>query len=221
MKTTATYIQKNIKLIALLVLLGASGLTFWIWRSYQQKQEGIASNAMFQAIYQFEAGNYDKALQGEGEYAGLVDITQQYKGTKASDLAHLYTGICYLQQANYEQAISYLERYKTSDATLQARAISLIGDAYVEQGLHEKGLKYYLQAARNQHNEAYAPIYWIKAAGVYEFQKSYQEAIRCYEILLKDYPTSRLQPEAKKQLYRLQEKIQHLEQGTPTDQTLN
>jgi len=215
MRKTFLYLPQYIKSAVIIILLGTCTLSFVLWHSYLKDQEKMANNEIFQAVYQFEAGNYDKALHGGEEYLGFLEMTEKYKYTKTRNLAHLYAGICYLHQANYTAAISYLEKYKTSNTILKARARSLIGDAYLEQGLYDKALTYYLKAAQNHHNEEYAPIYWIKAAEVYNLQEAYEEALRCYKIIEQYYHKSRCYPEIKKHIQRLKEKVQHVEKRTP------
>lgn len=202
-----SYLLKHIKHIFIIVFLVVLCLlSFWAWYYIQKQQESIANREMFQAVYQFEAGNYDKALHGEEHYAGFVEITNKYRLTKTKNLAYLYAGICLMQQANYAQAIEYLTHFKTNQVILQARAWSLIGDAYIEQALYNKAIKYYLKAAKHDPNEEYTPTYWIKLAGIYELKEEYENALRCHKNVIHYYPKSRLYAESKKQINRLEEK---------------
>ncbi len=221
-KTVPYLSMKRVKCIIILLLVSmATGVSYSIWCSYLKDQDRLANSEMFPAVYQFEAGNYDNALHGEEAYAGFLDITQKYKHSKTRNLAHFYAGICYLQQANYEQAICYFEQFKTGDSILKARAASLIGDAYLEQGDHKQALKYYRQATEGNHNAEYAPIYWTKAARVYELQEDYEEALKCYKMITQYHYQSSYYPDLKKHINRVQEKIQHVEQGKTTDKKIH
>jgi tetratricopeptide (TPR) repeat protein len=205
MNTIITYLQHNQKklwIIPLLVVLGV--ISFLAWNYQQEKQNTNAQNEIFQAVYQFEAGNYDKALQGDESYAGFLDIIQNYRFTKAANLARFYAGVSYVQQANYGEAIRHLKSFTGKDFLLQARAWALIGDASVEQKNYIQAIKYYLKAAKHKPNEVYSPIYWFKAAVTYEAQADYKNAFKCYQNIVKSYPKSNLYQEAMKQLDRLE-----------------
>lgn len=206
MSKVITYLQNNQKklwIIPVLAVLGTVG--FLTWNYHQEKQNTIAQNEMFQAVYQFEAGNYDKSLHGDETYIGFLDITKNYRFTKAANLSRFYIGVSYMQQANYEEAIRHLECFCGKDFLLQARAWSLIGDASAEQKDYTQAIKYYLKAAKHKPNEVYSPIYWTKAAVTYEAQTDYKNALKCYQNIVNSYPKSSLYMEAMKQIDRLEE----------------
>src|SRR4051812_20416819 len=84
--------NKNVFLylgLALAVVIG--GFVFY---KYQQKQKNTEAQAiMFQSVYAFEADSLDAALKGGPGVTGLVEIADQYSGTKAGDLASFYAGV--------------------------------------------------------------------------------------------------------------------------------
>src|SRR6476620_444535 len=87
------YWFRNQKAIAICVTLSlAILLGVLTWYRYQAKQDKTAQREMYQATYEFEAGNYEKALNGEEDYIGFLDILQNYRFTKAANLANLYVG---------------------------------------------------------------------------------------------------------------------------------
>jgi tetratricopeptide (TPR) repeat protein len=137
--------QKRLAILVSLILVAVVGVV--LWYRYQDQQDRAAQSEMFQATYEFEAGSFEKALTGDESYAGFLDIIQEYRFTKAANLAHLYAGIIYMHQANYTAAIQHLQQFKADDFLLQARAWSLIGDAYVQQQAYDQASKHYLKAA--------------------------------------------------------------------------
>ncbi len=205
MNKIITYLQNNQKkllIIPVLTVLGTLG--FLAWNYQQEKQNTTAQSEMFQAVYQFEAGNYDKALQGDETYPGFLDAIKNYRFTKAANLAHFYAGVSYMHQANYEEAIRHLKCFGAKDFLLQARAWVLIGDASTEQKNYTQAIQYYLKAAKHNPNEVYSPIYWAKAAITYEAQADYKNALQCYQNIVQSYPKSMLYQEAMKQIDRLE-----------------
>jgi len=205
MTSVISYLQHNKKKLAFFIsILSVLGFSLLIWNYQKGKKEAAAQSEIFQAVYEFEAGDYNKALRGDDTHAGFLDIIQAYGITKAANLAHFYSGVCYMYQANYETAIQHLKKFKSKDFLLQARAWSLIGDALVEQQSYSQAVQYYKKAAEYKPNEVFSPIYLVKAAVAYEAQKDFNNALRCYQEIVKEYTKSSLYTEAQKHVYRLE-----------------
>jgi tetratricopeptide (TPR) repeat protein len=201
----AAYLIRRQKSIAILIsLITVVIVGVFLWYRYQEQKVTAAQSEMYQAIYEFEADNFEKALTGDEGYAGFLDIIKDYRYTKAANLAHLYAGIIYIRQANYKEAITYLQRFKAADYLLQARAWSLIGDAYSQQQDYNQASAYYMKAADYQPNEFFTPVYLSKAATAYEAHGKYQAARQCYERIIQNYPQSPWYEEARKHSSRLE-----------------
>ena len=82
----------------------------------------------------------------DGKY-GFVDISTEYSGTKAGNLANYYAGISYLKLRSYKEAIEYLEKFSSDDELLGPTAKGAIGDAFSDIGQAQDALEYYLEAA--------------------------------------------------------------------------
>ncbi|MGI2298452.1 tetratricopeptide repeat protein [Candidatus Cardinium hertigii] len=149
-----------------------------------------AQDDIFQAIYHFEAGDFDKALKGEGGHKGFVEVIEQYPYTKTANIACFYAGISYMHQKEYDKARSFLSRFKGKDYILQGRSWSVIGDAYSEQKNYKQAAAYYLKAARYRPNSTYTPRYLGKAAIAFEADGQYENGYRCYREIVEKYPTS-------------------------------
>ena len=205
MTTIITYTYKHTKKIIFLsgiFLIGILGLV--TWKYYQARQNDSAQSEMFQAVYHFEEGEYGKALQGDNIHSGFLDILQKYKFTKAANLAHFYSSICYMHQENYQSALHHLRNFTSNDLLLQARAWSLMGDAFVEQKSYPEAIKYYFKAANYKPNEIFSPIYLVKAAITYEAQQDYKNALKCYQEIVDKYTKSTQYESALKHVDRLE-----------------
>ncbi|MEM7055484.1 MAG: tetratricopeptide repeat protein [Bacteroidota bacterium] len=194
--------QRRLYLVAAFAL--AIALSTFLWKRHQQQQNTAAQSEMFQAAYYFEEDSWEQALQGDGTYAGFLDIINEYSMTKAANLAHFYAGVCYMHQQDYEAAIKHLKQFKAADFLLQARAWALIGDALTEQQAHAKATTYYLKAADYKPNESFTPTYLAKAALAYEANQDYQAALHCYQRIIQQYPQAALYREARKHASRLE-----------------
>jgi tetratricopeptide (TPR) repeat protein len=196
-----SYRKHLLALLALLALgLGAMG---W-WNHRQSRLDKLAQNELFQAVYYFEAGKYDKALEGDGTYPGFLSLIESYQYTRTARLAHFYAGVCCMHQERYPEAIIHLTHFKSSDPLFQARAWSLIADAFVEQKRYEEAIPYYLKAANHKPSKHASPAYLRKAALAYEAQKAYPKALECYQTIIKKYGKSDFKEQAEKEIARLE-----------------
>ena len=211
---TELWIENNQKtlwiiLIALLVVAFAIyGIT-----NYNKKRNETAKNLSFPqeisfeqeatkaidfASYYMENENYAAALNGDGEKPGFLEIVDKYGSTKAGNLAAYYTGLCYLKQGNYNQAIEYLKKYTNDDKILSGLALSLD---------QQNAVAYYEKACKKNPNEFNTPMFLYKLGMTYEIMGNNAKALEAYKTLKKDYPMSNEAFEINKNIAFLEEKI--------------
>ena len=188
---TEQFLEENYKplLIGLAVVVVLVGI-FWLGRMYLSKKNEEAQAQMYQAQKYLELDSINLALNGDGNYLGFLDIAKEYKFTKAGNLARYSAGICNLHLGNYEEAIEYLEKYSKKDKVIGSIAIGATGDAWVELGDTEKGISKYLEAAAYADNSFNTPLFLMKAAELYELNGRYSDALKVYERIKEEYPTS-------------------------------
>jgi len=188
---TEQFLEENYKplLIGLAVVVVLVGI-FWLGRMYLGKKNEEAQAQMYQAQKYLELDSINLALNGDGNYLGFLDIAKEYKFTKAGNLARYSAGICNLHLGNYEEAIEYLEKYSKKDKVIGSIAIGATGDAWVELGDTEKGISKYLEAAAYADNSFNTPLFLMKAAELYELNGKYSDALKLYERIKEEYPTS-------------------------------
>ena len=87
-----------------------------------------AMQQAYPAEMSFQAGEYELALNGDGNNLGFADIIADY-GSKAGKAVYLYAGICELQLGNNDEALSYLKKYNGKEPILAARVKACEGDA--------------------------------------------------------------------------------------------
>jgi len=172
-------------LIALLVI----GLAIvGYYKLYYQPKSEEATAQMFPAENNFTNGEYELALNGDGNVLGFAQIIDDF-GAKGGKDAYLYAGICELQLGNYQEAINYLKKYKGKDAILAARAAACIGDAYVGLGDNKQGLTYFEKAAATADN-VFAAGYLLKAGVICEELGDNAKALTYYKKIKDQYPSS-------------------------------
>ena len=173
-------------------VLGYLGYTNFIIKPKARE----AVSELNQAQYYFElAVNsvnsdslYRRALVGgEGKY-GFLDIIENYKGTAAAKLATYSAGMAYLNLNEYENAITYLDKFSADDILLSALAKGAIGDAYAQLGQIEDAYAYYLEASKVSENTYSTPKYLYKAAMLGAENGKIKQAISFLERIEKEYP---------------------------------
>jgi tetratricopeptide (TPR) repeat protein len=188
---TEQYLEENYKTLligsgVIVVLVGI----FWLGKLYLNKKNEEAQSQMYQAERWLEMDSLKLALNGDGNYLGFLDIANNYKMTRAGNLARYSAGICYLHLGDYQDAIDFLNKYNKKDNEIGSLATAAKGDAYVELGDLDKGVTYYVEAADMAKNSFNTPIFLNKAGQIYELQSKFAEALKVYERIQNEYPES-------------------------------
>lgn len=193
------FVEKNRQLVT--YVGGAiAGLIVLIWFgfNYYEDTNEEAQVEMFQAQFYFERDSFNLALNGDGANLGFVDIANEYSWTKAGNLAKFYAGVCYMQTGQFEDAIDQLEGFSGGDWILDARAKSLIGDAYMELENPSSAISAYQNAVNTQETKDFTPVYLMKLALAHETLSNWSAAAEAYDRIIKDYPNSTVIQDAKR-----------------------
>lgn len=197
--------NKNIFTYLLLALVAVgAGAAYYFYNQSEKNKE--AQDAMFQAVYYFEADSLTKALNGDGKDQGFIDIAEEFGSTKAGNLAKFYAGAALLQQGKFEDALEYLKDFSANDALIQARAYSLAGDAYIELKDSDGAIEYYKKASGYLPNEYFTPRYLMKLGMAYEVKGDYAGAVEAYDRIINDHFRAMEVSDAKKLKARAEEK---------------
>jgi tetratricopeptide (TPR) repeat protein len=189
---TEQYLVNNQK--SLMIILGAIIGLILLFKAYQkfyiEPLEEDAQIEVYMAELYFQKDSFNLALNGDGQYAGFLDVAEEYSSTKVGNLANYYAGLCYLNTGDYNNAITYLENFSSDDIILSSLALGCIGDAYMELGDTDKAKSSYKDAVENSNNEFTTPRYMMKLAMIHESKKEYSEALEIYKSIKVDFKTS-------------------------------
>ena len=186
---TEQFIEKNQKVLlgvlaAILLIVGG----YWAYmRFYKKPLDQEALSQMFVAEQYFEIDSFKLAVNGDGNYPGFIEIADDYKNTKAGNLAEFYAGISYMHLHQFDDAIEYLSGFKTSDVIFASQKNGLLGDAYVEKKEYDKAISYYTKATNKNIDDFTTPIYLKKLGLVYEEQGDYENALKVYENIAENF----------------------------------
>ena len=187
---TEKFFNENGKVlgIAAAAVVVAAAVIFCVNKFVFQPAQAEAQGQMAVAEEIFRAGDYELALNGDGNVLGFAQIIDEY-GAKAGAAATFYAGVCELQLGNWDLALDYLKAYNGKDAILKARAIACMGDAYVGLEEYAKALGCYEKAAGVIDN-VFAAGYLLKAGVVAEKLGQNEKALGFYTQIKEQYPDS-------------------------------
>ncbi len=192
-------VEKNKNILSILgglILATIIGYIGFHW--YSNNQDTEAQAALFSVVSKFETDSA-KGLSKE-----FIKIANDYGMSKAGNLAHFYGGVSALKEGKYDEAIEQLKDFSSNDLLVQARAYSLIGDAFVEKKAYSEAIDYYKKAADYKPNKFFTPVYLMKLAGAYEANKENEKALEAYTTIADKYEDSQESNLAKKYKSKLE-----------------
>lgn len=192
-------VEKNKNIITYIggaILLAVLGYMGYHW--YANKQDEDAQAALFPIVNKFDSDSA-KSLSKE-----FVKVADEFGMSKAGNLAHFYAGVSSLKDGKYDEAIEQLKDFSSNDLLVQARAYSLIGDAYVEKKAYSDAIDYYKKASDYKPNKFFTPVYLMKLAGAYEANKENDKALEAYTTIVEKYEESQEVNLAKKYKSKLE-----------------
>ena len=205
-KFIETYKNHIIIAVSAVILLVVAILG--IRQYYLLPKEKEAQSAIFPGENYLGSQQWEAALNGDGKgYFGFLGVIDDYKFTKTATLAKAYAGICYYHLGNYEDALSYLKKYKPSDRIIGPVIKGLIGDCYVDMGEVAEGIKFFNKAASELDSEMLSPVFLKKAATAYESVFDYPNAINTYQTIKEKYPNSQEASDIEKYIERAKMQI--------------
>lgn len=173
-------------IVAAIVIIAGAGYLYYKFAFLPKKAEALEQ--MYKAESAFRDGNYDIALNGDGNILGFNEIISEY-GAKAGKAVYLYAAICEMQAGNADEALGLLSKYSTRDAILAGRAKALKGDALCAKEEYGKAASAYMDAAKTSGN-VFSATYLLKAGQAFEAVGAADKALAAYKEIKDKYPQS-------------------------------
>ena len=162
------------------------------WNSARRNDQAL--ERMATAVQQYEAGNYQIALDGDISFMGLVDIAEEYGGTDSGNLAKFYAADALFRVGDLDRALEYFRSYDKEGDYLGASAFAGEAAIHEVQGDFDRAGNLYMRAATVFESEITSPDYLLKAGRAFEKAGEIDNAEEAYEELKESYPDS---PEAR------------------------
>ena len=129
-----------------------------------------------------------QALQGDSTgFEGFLKLADEVSGQNAN-LANLYNGLAYAQQGKWEEAVSYLEKFKDQgDLMISPAAEGALGNAYAHLNKLDEAVNHLKNAAKRADNNSLSPTFLIQAGVILENQGKKAEALELYQEVKDKY----------------------------------
>lgn len=173
---------------------------------YQQQQQERANELLGKILPVYEQGNYQQALDGTGDAAGLKEIADDYGGTSAGNLATYYTAHAYYQTEQYDQALTYFGEFDKTSDFLGASAYAAQAAIYETRGEFAQAAETYQTAASHFESDLTTPRYLLRAGRASEKAGNYEAAADAYRQITTDYPDAQQVEDAEIFLARVEAK---------------
>ena len=193
---TEQFFENNKKLItwvlvALIVIVGGYFANKYL---VAQPRAEKASAEMFAAIQNFGAEEWQVALDGDGNYAGFLEVIENYGSTPQGSLAAQYAGICYLKLGDKESALAYLQKYDATSGApaeiVNAQNLGLQADLIADGGDMAKAAALYRKAVKASENSLTAPYYLKKLGLAEEALGNKAAALAAFQKIADEYNTA-------------------------------
>ncbi len=186
---TVHYVEDNraliLGIVAGIVLAVLLVMGFLYWRGQQAEE---AATLLADPVRIYEAGDYQRALDDQGEQPGLRTLADEYGSTKAGQLATYYAGDALFRLGQYDEALEYFEDYDGDDTFVAASALAGQAAIYESKSDNARAATLYRRAADTYRNPAVAPGYYLSALRNFVLAGNADEATETYDALQEAYP---------------------------------
>lgn len=192
-------VAQGIGVAFLLLLLAVPGYIY-----YHQQQEQEANQKLGQILSVYEQENFQQALDGTNNRAGLLTIADDYGNTDAGNLATFYAANALYQLEEYDRALTYFQRFEKGQDFLGASAYAAQAAIHENKGNFQRAGELYEEAAVQYQNKLTAPRYLLNAGEAYEEAGQLQAAVEAYRQISDEYPESDQASTAERYMARAQ-----------------
>jgi tetratricopeptide (TPR) repeat protein len=191
------YYERRGLVIGVIAALAVLALVVVGYIYFQQNQAAEAEAALVQPALTYGEGRFEEALPG------LLEVSDEYDGTPAGNLAAFYAGDALFRQGRYDEALAQFEEVNRSDDLLGHNAAAGLAATHEQLGNYGEAAEHYEEALERYENPAMAPGLLLAAARSYHAAGDYASARAAIETLTDEYPDAREAGEAELLLGRI------------------
>jgi len=189
---------KKILVAAVAILVVVGGALLYKSCDASNNKTALDSEEYAEATFYFDAQQYEAALES------YETVIANYGSTAVGNISKARAGLCNKELGNMEEAIKYLKDYSGSDNIIAPIMYSALGDCQVATDDYAAAAKNFEKAAELASNVDLSPAFLKKAGLCYEKLGDNAKALKQYEAIKNNYPTSDLASAIEKYIIRVQ-----------------
>lgn len=197
----AEYVSKHQSLIisvavAVIVLIGSIiGYDY-----YSDAQEERAQELLSIAENYYNQADYERALFGDDFELtyGFDQISEEYGGTNAGNLAHYYAAVSSFELGDIENALNYMNGFDVPKGILGVGPLSFHAKLYLANENYEQAANMFVKAAEWDENDVTTPANLLNAAQAQYELENYNEVQVLAERIIEEFPQSSQVSESQK-----------------------
>ena len=168
------------------------------WKIYSKKIENKALASYYQGVRLYQKGDEESGnTENKDENSRLAqevfkETAKKYPRTQAGKLALLYSGNCYYQLKDYDNAGKSFQEFlnkSSEDSNLKVLALNSLGQTYEAQKKYQKALECFERIVEGE-KESLGDVGYLSIARCHEELKQKDKAIEAYQEILSSYPDS-------------------------------
>lgn len=172
-------------ILGVIIGLVVLALAVIAWRSWQSKRSEEGQQLLGAILTEYEAGNWQAALDGTDSAPGLLEIADDYGSTPTGEQATFFAADAYYQLGDTDRALELFEDYD-GDGLLAASALA--GQAAILEATDAaRAGALYAQAASEYTSPASTPGYLLDAARAYTAAGDTEAAEAALQSVIDDW----------------------------------
>lgn len=182
-------------------------VTLYVYTERCRSYEKGKLDDIYLAIFQFENGDYQKALSGDNTIMGFWEFVNKYRGDyKALNIAKMYIGISLVKLKDYTNGIEILKNLEIKEPLINSKILNFIGNTFVNMKQYDKAIEYFRKAANCYKNDIDNPLFIMNIVYSYEELGKYGDALEIIEDTIKKYPDMEMREDFIKEKKKIESK---------------
>lgn len=186
---TEFYDDHKTTIIAVIVGVLVLALAIIGWRTWQANKSAEGQRLLGAILTEYEAGNYQVALEGTESAPGLLQIAEDYGSTATGEQATFFAADALYQTGDLDRALAMFEDYD-GDGIMAASALAGQAAILEDRGDHARAAALYLDAADEFESPASTPGYLLDAARAFAAAGAADDATEALDRIVEDWATS-------------------------------
>lgn len=212
-RSSAAFDEHRTLIIGVIVGIVVLALAVIGWQYWQSQRSAEAQVFLGAILNEYNAGNWQTALDGTDATPGLLEIADEYGSTATGEQATFFAADALFQLGRTDEALAMFEDYDGDDL-LAASALAGQGAIYEQTGDAARAAGLYERAAGAFDSPASAPGYLLDAGRAYAAAGDVEAAQQAYQQVIDDWGDTPEARTAQTELGRVE--AMTTASGTPT-----